>query len=104
MARVSIEPSRCLVYHTLVDERHRLCNTLYQKRQRSGMRSIEVRLHRAADLAATMTAMRVWLDDHQFEPSRFACDRAPGWFLICVDFNNYDEAQAFKSRFGGSEK
>jgi len=67
------------------------------------MRSIAVRLHRAADLSDTVSAMRVWLDDHQCEPSRFTCDRSPGWSLICVDFEKDYEAEAFKKQFGGAE-
>jgi hypothetical protein len=68
------------------------------------MRSIIIRLHRAADASATMTAMRRWLDDQRYEPSSFRCDRSPGWFLICVDFDKDYEADAFKDRFGGAER
>jgi hypothetical protein len=67
------------------------------------MRSIAVRLHRAADLSDTMNAMRVWLYDHQCEPSRFTCDRSPGWSVISVDFERDYEAEAFKKQFGGAE-
>src|SRR5215472_6103285 len=67
------------------------------------MRRIVVRLHRAADLSDIMTAMRVWLDEHRYEPAKFDCYRAPGWFDICLDFERNDEADAFKTRFGGSE-
>ena len=34
------------------------------------MRTITIRV-RAVDFAEWMTAMRVWLDQHQFEPSKF---------------------------------
>jgi len=51
-----------------------------------------------------MNAMRVWLDDQRCVPSRFTCDRSPGWLLIRVDFKEDDDADAFKSRFGGSEE
>jgi hypothetical protein len=67
------------------------------------MRTIVNKLHRAADVSATMTAMRLWLDDHRCKPSSFRCDQSPGWFLISVDFDKDHEADAFKNRFGGSE-
>src|SRR5215472_4802528 len=35
------------------------------------MRRIVTTLHRAADLSRTMDAMRVWLDEHRCEPSKF---------------------------------
>ena len=68
------------------------------------MRHILLKLHRTADLSTTMNAMRVWLDDQGCVPSRFTCDRSPGWLLIKVDFKEDDDAEAFKSRFGGSEE
>ena len=68
------------------------------------MRDVVIKLHRAADLAATMKAMRVWLDDHQCQPHRFSCDHASGWHLIHVNFNEDYKADAFKAQFGGSEE
>ena len=67
------------------------------------MRNIVIKLHRVADLAATMKAMRVWLDDHRCQPLRFACDPIAGWNVIHVDFNEDNKAEAFKAQFGGSE-
>jgi len=68
------------------------------------MRNIVIRLQRAADLAATMKAMRLWLDDHRCQPHRFACDPIAGWNVIHIDFNEDNKADAFKTRFGGSEE
>lgn len=68
------------------------------------MRNIIIRLHRAADLSGTMKAMRLWLDDHRCQPHRFTCDPIPGWNVIHVDFNEDDKADAFRTRFGGSEE
>jgi hypothetical protein len=68
------------------------------------MHHILVKLHRTADLSTTMNAMRVWLDDQGRVPSKFTCDKSPGWLLIRVDFKEDDDAEAFKSRFGGSEE
>jgi hypothetical protein len=68
------------------------------------MRNIIVKLHRTAELAATMTAMRVWLDDTRCQPALFTCDRSPGWFVIRIDINDDRQADAFKPRFGGSEE
>jgi len=68
------------------------------------MRNIVIKLHRAADLSGAMKAMRVWLDDHRCQPHRFTCDHLSGWHVIHVDFNEDDRADAFKTRFGGSEE
>ena len=68
------------------------------------MRNIVIRLHRAADLAATMKSMRLWLDDHRCQPHRFACDPIAGWNVIHIDFNEDNKADAFKAQFGGSEE
>ena len=68
------------------------------------MSNIVIRLHRAADLAATMKAMRLWLDDHRCQPHRFACDPIAGWNVIHIDFNEDNKADAFKAQFGGSEE
>jgi hypothetical protein len=68
------------------------------------MRSIVVRLHRAADLSATITAMRSWLDERGCSASSVTYDRSPGWFVITADIHSEDDANAFKNRFGGSEK
>ena len=67
------------------------------------MRNIVINLHRAADLSGTMKAMRLWLDDHRCQPHRFTCDHSSGWHIIHVDFNEDDNADAFKIHFGGSE-
>ena len=68
------------------------------------MRNIVVKLHRAADLAATMKAMRIWLDHHRCQPHRFACDPIAGWNVIHVELNEDNKADAFKAQFGGSEE
>jgi hypothetical protein len=68
------------------------------------MRSIVIKLHRAADLSGTMKAMRLWLDDHRCQPHRFTCDQPPGWYVIHADFDDDNEADAFKAQFGGSEE
>lgn len=68
------------------------------------MRNIVIKLHRAADLAGTMRAMRLWLDDHRCQPHRFTCDPVAGWNVINVDFNEDNKADAFKAQFGGSEE
>jgi hypothetical protein len=48
--------------------------------------------------------MRLWLDEHQFEPSTFTYfDLNPG-MSIQVSFKVSGEAEAFARRFGGSLK
>ena len=51
-----------------------------------------------------MKAMRLWLDDHRCQPHRFTCDHFSGWNVIHVDFNEDNNADAFKAQFGGSEE
>ena len=68
------------------------------------MRNIVIKLHRTADLSSMMAAMRLWLDDHQCHPHQFTCDHSLGWYVIRLGFNEDGQADAFKDRFGGSEK
>ena len=57
----------------------------------------------AADLSNQMAAMREWLNERRYEPSRFACDRYGSIFAVCVDFSKDEEAEAFKDRFSPQE-
>jgi hypothetical protein len=66
------------------------------------MRKILVRLP-PADLATEMAEMREWLDQHNYEPAKFTCDRYGDLVVICVEFNNDAEADAFERRFDTSE-
>lgn len=68
------------------------------------MRNTVIKLHRTADLSGMMAAMRLWLDDHRCRPHQFACDHSSGWYVIRIGFNEDDQADAFKDRFGGSEE
>ena len=45
--------------------------------------------------------MRVWLDEHRFEPSVFACDEDAAAMRVAVTFVNPGEAEAFAGRFDG---
>jgi outer membrane lipoprotein-sorting protein len=56
---------------------------------------------RAADFAQRMTAMRIWLDEHRFEPSRFKYSEDSNDVLIDVEFKVAAEAAAFSARFNG---
>jgi hypothetical protein len=66
------------------------------------MRTITIRV-RAVDFAERMTAMRVWLDEHQFEPSRFKYSEDGNDLLIDVSFKLALEAAAFSARFNGGD-
>ena len=68
------------------------------------MRSIVVTLHRAADLSATLSAMRLWLDEQRCERAKLTCERSPGWFVIRTDFDHDNDANAFQNRFGGLDR
>jgi hypothetical protein len=54
---------------------------------------------RAVDFAQRMTAMRLWLDEHRFEPSRFIYSEDDHGLLIQVDFKVATEAAAFLAWF-----
>lgn len=56
---------------------------------------------RAVDFAQRMTAMRIWLDEHRFEPSRFKYSEDRNDVLIDVEFKVAAEAAAFSARFNG---
>ena len=66
------------------------------------MRTVMIRL-RAVDLAAEMAAMRTWLDEYRYEPSKFTYDQLGDTVAVCVDFNKDEEAEAFRKRFDGHE-
>ncbi len=64
------------------------------------MRAVEIRL-RQRELSEQMAAMRVWLDEHRFEPSTFYCREKDDAMLIRVEFKIADQADAFARHFGG---
>ena len=64
------------------------------------MRTVTIRL-RAVDLATEMAAMRVWLDEYRYEPSKFTYDQRGDTVTVCVDFDKDEEAEAFRKRFDG---
>lgn len=64
------------------------------------MRTVTIRV-RAVDFAKRMTAMRIWLDEHRFEPSRFKYSEDSNDVLIDVEFKVAVEAAAFSAWFNG---
>jgi hypothetical protein len=48
-----------------------------------------------------MGAMRVWLDQHRFEPSSFSCRDMDDGVLVSLEFKIAHQAHAFAERFGG---
>ena len=61
---------------------------------------VDIRMQ-PGDLSRQMSAMRIWLDEHRFEPSTFSCRDADRGMLISVEFKMSDEAAAFAARFDG---
>ena len=59
-----------------------------------------VRVANPTELSAFMTRMRVWMDEHKCEPSRFRYNNSRASLVIRVDFTKAAEAEAFKTRFG----
>jgi hypothetical protein len=56
---------------------------------------------RAVDFAERIAAVRIWLDEHRFEPSRFKYSEDGDNLLIDVSFEVADKAAAFSARFNG---
>jgi hypothetical protein len=63
------------------------------------MRTATITL-RGAEFAQTMSEMRIWLDQHLFEPTRFTYNQDKEIIVIAVDFLEDHHAEAFQSRFG----
>ena len=53
------------------------------------------------ELSMRMGAMRIWLDEHRFEPSSFACRDSEYGVLVCLEFKIVRQAEEFAERFGG---
>lgn len=64
------------------------------------MRTVEMNLQSSA-LSGAMAEMRMWLDEHGFEPSSFCCREDEAGVLVRVDFKVAREAEAFAGRFNG---
>jgi hypothetical protein len=64
------------------------------------MSAVELRLN-SSDLPREMGAMRVWLDQHRFEPSSFSCRDIDDGVLVSLEFRIAHQAHAFAERFGG---
>ena len=62
------------------------------------MSVVEIRLN-PRDLSREMSEMRVWLDDHRFEASSFSCRHEEDRVLVCLEFAQALEAQAFANHF-----
>jgi hypothetical protein len=64
------------------------------------MHRVEIRLYRN-ELPDTMAQMRIWLDEHRFEPSFFSYNGYERAVLLRIAFNEAGAATAFAERFGG---
>jgi hypothetical protein len=65
------------------------------------MSTVEMQLQ-PSELSAAMAEMRIWLDEHRFEPSVFSCRGANGaGVLVRIGFKVTEEAEAFADRFTG---
>jgi hypothetical protein len=58
---------------------------------------------RGAEFAQKMSEMRIWLDEHFFEPIRFTYRQNREAIVITVDFQEDHHAEAFESRFAGRQ-
>ena len=66
------------------------------------VRMTEVRILDGNDLVERLTDMRVWLDEHRYEPSTFTYFFLHPGMKIRVSFKVDGEAEAFAQKFGGS--
>ena len=66
----------------------------------SKMYLVDIRMQ-PGDLSRQMSAMRLWLDDHRFEPSTFSCRDTDCGMLVSVEFKISREAAAFAEHFDG---
>lgn len=64
------------------------------------MRSVETHVPRR-ELRERMAVMRIWLDEHRFEPSIFSCCDEEERILVHIEFKVASEAAAFAERFRG---
>ena len=64
------------------------------------MYSVDIHVEQG-DLSRQMSAMRIWLDEHRFEPSTFSCRDTDDGTLVCIEFKVPREAVAFAERFDG---
>src|SRR6516225_7109963 len=71
--------------------------------RRQHMRTATITL-RGADFAKKMSEMRVWLDRHSFEPTRFTYKQDREIIVLSVDFKENHQAEAFQSRFDGQQR
>ena len=65
------------------------------------MRTTEVSLRDENDLVGQLTDMRVWLDEHRYEPSTFTYFFLDPGMKIRVAFKLAAEAEAFAQEFRG---
>ena len=67
------------------------------------MRTATITL-RGADFAKKMSEMRIWLDRHSFDPTKFTYKQDREIIVITVDFPENHQAEAFQSRFDGQQR
>lgn len=65
------------------------------------VQTAEVRIAEEEDFGGRLTDMRLWLDEHRFEPSTFIYFYLDPGMMIRVSFSVADEAEAFAEEFGG---
>ena len=71
---------------------------LEREQGRLGVRTIVIRVPRL-EFSAEMAAMRKWLAKHRCEPLKFTSHRCQNLVSVYVQFEDDNEADAFKRRF-----
>ena len=74
----------------------------YNQSEGRAVATTEVLISDANDLFQRLTDIRVWLDDHRYEPSTFKYFYLDPGMMIRVSYKIDDEAEAFAQKFGGS--
>jgi hypothetical protein len=67
------------------------------------MYTIGIRLP-AADMAAELAAMRKWLDEHGWDPTKFEYNRYGNTLSVYVTFEQEAAAKAFRSRWDDQQR
>lgn len=65
------------------------------------MHRVEIRLA-SGDIAATMDAMRQWLDQRRIRPARLISTGSSIETVVIVEFGDATDAEAFAQQFSGS--
>ena len=65
------------------------------------MHTVEIRCIQGSNIGVRLMELRVWLDNHKCETSRFDYARRGGEAVISLDFGVPEQAYSFAAAFDG---